>query len=266
MKKHIFISGMPRSGSTLMANILDQNPNFQSDAVTSGLSALLSLVTENWHKIESFKSWPDIELKKRIIKGVFSSYYSSSSSPIIVDKNRMWPAQIEMLKLILEERPKIIMCVRDMRSIMASWEKLWRKNKDLYPLDMPIEAQHSVESRVSHWGSSKGHTGKAYLTIQDALQRGFKDCMLFVDFDNLTMDPRKQMKRIYDFIEEQFYEHDFNNINQKNIEADPVPWMKDLHTIRPQIKYFESNWREILGNQANGLATSNKIWEDLIST
>jgi hypothetical protein len=40
--------------------------------------------------------------------------------------------------------------------------------------------------------------------------------------------------------------------------------MKDLHTIRPQLKYFNSNWREILGNQANGLASSNKLWEDLI--
>lgn len=247
-----------------MANILDQNPILHSDAVTSGLNSIISMLKENWGKIESFKTWPNPELKRRIIKGMFSNYYSDIESKYVVDKNRMWPAHIETIESILGQRPKIIMCVRDMRSIMASWEKLWRKNKDIYPLDMPIEAQHTVESRVAHWGSSKGHTGKAYLTIQDAIHRGFSDCMLFVDFDKLTMDPKQQLKRIYDFIGEEYFEHDFNNINQKNIEADPVPWMQDLHTIRPQVKYFQSNWREVLGPQANGLALSNKLWNDLI--
>jgi sulfotransferase len=214
-KEFVFIAGMPRSGSTVLANILDQNPKFGSDAVTSGLGGLLSMVKENWDKVESFKSWPDPDLKRRVLQGIFASYYGDNDCSTIIDKNRAWPSHIESLEFILGKKPKIIMCVRDMRAIMASWEKLWRKNKDIYPLNIPIDAQHTVESRVAHWGSSKDHTGKAYLTIQDALQRGYKDCMLFVDFDKLTMDPHQQLKRIYEFIAEEHFVHDFNNINQK---------------------------------------------------
>lgn len=35
-KKYYFISGLPRSGSTLLANILAQNPRFHATA-TSGI-------------------------------------------------------------------------------------------------------------------------------------------------------------------------------------------------------------------------------------
>ena len=260
-RKFTFVSGLPRSGSTVLCNILAQNPRVRSDAVTSGLIGILSSVKDSWDKVESFKAWPDLAAKKRVLSGMFYSYYSDSDHPVVVDKNRSWLNQLEMLEMILGERPKIIVCVRDMRAIMSSWEKMWRKNKCLSTLNIPPDAQPTVESRVQHWGSSKDHTGRAYLAIQDALSRGFRDCMLFVDFDKLTRDPLYQMKRIYSFLEETHFDHNFDHIEQKNIEADPLPWMRDLHVIRPTLAPTQSNWEEILGSQANGLAKSNQLWD-----
>ncbi|MCT4640866.1 MAG: sulfotransferase [Bacteriovoracaceae bacterium] len=263
-KNYIFISGLPRSGSTLLANILDQNPNFRSDAITSGLSSLLGVVKENWEKIESFRSWKDISVRKNVLSGIFHSYYNGTQENNIVDKSRMWPSHIETLEMVLGKKPKIIMCVRDMRAIMASWEKMWRANKDLFSLNIPIEARHTIESRVAYWGSSKDHTGKAYLIMQDAISRGHSDCMLFVDFEKLTSEPVKQLERIYRFLEIDSFSHDFNNIKQVNIEDDPVSWMKDLHTIRSKVEPFNSNWEQILGPQARGLADSNTLWVDRV--
>ena len=263
-RNFVFVSGLPRSGSTVFCNILAQNPRLRSDAVTSGLAGILTGVKEQWEKNESFRAWPDHEAKARVLKGIFHSYFSNTDHPVVVDKNRGWPGQIETLEMILEKKPKIILCVRDMRAIMSSWEKMWRKNKALFNLNLPPEAQPTVESRVQHWGSSKDHTGQAYLGIQDALSRGHKDCMLFVDFDKLTKDPHGQMKRVYDFIGEKNFSHDFNNIEQKNLEADPVPWMKDLHVIRRSLKPTEPDWEKVLGSPANGLANSNKLWEPYI--
>lgn len=55
-----------------------------------------------------------------------------------------------------------------------------------------------------------------------------------------------------------------SKVEQKNIEADPVAWMKELHVIRPEVKPLESDWEKILGGPAKGLATSNALWEKLI--
>jgi sulfotransferase len=260
-QKFSFVTGLPRSGSTVLCNILAQNPHFHCDAVTSGLVGLLSMVQENWEKSESFRAWPDIEAKKRVLKGIFYSYYGHSTQPTIIDKNRGWLNQAELLEMVLEERPKFLVTVRDMRAIMSSWEKMWRKNKALFRLTLPPEAQPTVESRVQHWGSSKDHTGRAYLNIQDALSRGYRDSMLFIDFDKLTEYPQIQMNRIYDFLELPRFQHDFKNIVQKNIEEDPVGWMRDLHVIKPQLIPLASDWEKILGSPANGLAESNKLWE-----
>jgi hypothetical protein len=87
--------------------------------------------------------------------------------------------------------------------------------------------------------------------------------MLFLDFDKLTRDPAGQMKRVYKFMGENNFSHDFNHIAQKNLEADPVPWMKNLHVIRPALKPMEPDWEQVLGSPAAGLAHSNKLWESL---
>ena len=53
-------------------------------------------------------------------------------------------------------------------------------------------------------------------------------------------------------------------MEQKNIESDPVAWMRDLHVIRPEVQTVDSNWEKVLGSPANGLASSNSLWEEFI--
>lgn len=264
-RKFCFISGLPRSGSTLLCNIIAQNPRFHCNGMTSGIVDLLNSTRESWERIGRAQEWEDHDdARKRILRAMFYAYFEDSNEPVVFDKSRRWPSQIEMLEMILGTKAKIIVTVRDMRAIMSSWEKLWRKNKDSAPSNIPIEFVHSVEGRVKHWGSPKETTGWSYLGIQDAIQRGFEDRMLFVDFDRLTRSPEEQMKRIYSFIEEDHYKHNFNDIKQENIEKDPLAWMKDLHVIRQKLEPVEPDWLKILGPQAEGLADSNKLWLDRV--
>ena len=48
MKNYYFISGLPRSGSTLLSTILSQNPDFYAD-----ISSPLSMITENTVRVFS---------------------------------------------------------------------------------------------------------------------------------------------------------------------------------------------------------------------
>lgn len=75
MKKELFfISGLPRSASTLLANLCLQNPKFHATN-TSGLVNLLFLVRNQWHKITEHQAHPDNEALVNVLKGITNSYY-----------------------------------------------------------------------------------------------------------------------------------------------------------------------------------------------
>jgi sulfotransferase len=105
--------------------------------------------------------------------------------------------------------------------------------------------------------------GIAYNRIKDAVARGFKDRLLFVDFDKFTTNPKEQLKRIYDFIGEEYFEHDFNNVKQVLFENDDVHGFKDLHTIKSKIEAKPPQWPSVLGQFAEKFGKLN-FWQEYI--
>jgi sulfotransferase len=259
-RKYHFVAGLPRSGSTVLCNILAQNPRFRSDGVTSGLLDLLVSVRDNWEQVLAFKNWDVPETRKRVMREMFFSFFADSDHPVVFDKSRGWVAHIEMIETLLGSEVKILVPVRDMQAIIASWEKLWRKNKDLAPSNIPLASVQTVEERAKFWSSPTEPTGWAYLAIKDAIQRGFESRMLFIEFERLAHSPEHQMKRIYDFLGEDYFRHDFENIEQRNLEKDPMPWMKDLHKIRRKLEPLTSDWQRVLGPATENLAEANRLW------
>ena len=126
-----FISGLPRSGSTLLLNLLAQNPNHHASP-TSGLSELVSCIQRTWPNLEAFRAQGldnALPFVRNGIKGLLGGFYSDQMERglTVFDKCRAWPAQIEDLEKVLKRKVKIVCCIRDVRSILGSFEKLYRK-------------------------------------------------------------------------------------------------------------------------------------------
>ena len=66
MKEYYFISGLPRSGSTLLSSILRQNPKFHAD-ISSSLEPILSNCVETLSCTDS-DGFIEVEQKKKYIK------------------------------------------------------------------------------------------------------------------------------------------------------------------------------------------------------
>jgi sulfotransferase len=81
-----------------------------------------------------------------------------------------------------------------------------------------------------------------YVVVYDAVTRGWLDCMHFVEYDDLTSDPQSTLNGVYEFLGEESWQHDFNNVQQVTIEDDFVYGFKDLHTIRPVVKPQAARW------------------------
>lgn len=249
MKTYHFISGLPRSGSTLLANILAQNPRFHTTS-TSGIMDVMFGVRNQWDKLVEFQATPNEEGKKRVIKGILENFYSDVEKPVVFDKCRGWLSLIEMAEWALDKKVKILVPVRDIRDVLASFEKLYRKTSTSTQANQ--EAQNyfkfqTVEGRCETWMQADQPVGLAYNRIKDVLQRGFKDRLLFVRFEDLTSKPKETLEEIYTFLGEEPFVHNFDAVEQVTWENDEVHGIKGLHDIRQKVEPMEPQWKEVLG-------------------
>ncbi len=266
-KTFYFIGGLPRSGSTLLCNILNQNPRFHATS-TSGVIDLILLVRNNWSNIGEFKASPNDLAKFRVMRSILPSFYNDIEKPVIFDKSRGWPAHLEMLEFLLGHRAKILVPVRDIQDVLASFEKIWRKESahSLIPQERAhMETFGTVESRCEVWLKHNQPVGKAYNNIKDALVRGYGERMHFVFFEELTRNPKKIMHDVYAFLEEPYFEHNFKHVEQVTHEDDRMYGFSDLHTIRKQVVPVASQWREILGDWAEKYEPMN-FWKHALRT
>ena len=112
MARYHFISGLPRSGSTLLAAILRQNPRFRA-GMTSPVGALVQGVLAQVSAGSEFGAMVDREMRRRLLKGLFDSYYTDApADSVVFDTNRAWCARMGTVHDIFPEA-KVIACVRN---------------------------------------------------------------------------------------------------------------------------------------------------------
>jgi sulfotransferase len=263
-KKIYFISGLPRAGSTLLANILAQNPRFHATH-TNAIADVMFGVRNQWNNLVEFKAHPDEEAKKRVLHAIIYAYFGNIDKPIIFDKSRSWVSLLEMAEEALGYKPKVLVPVRDLRDVLASFEKLWRKNSATRQIEQEganyIQFQ-TIEGRCNVWMQNNQPVGLAYNRIRDAVVRGHLPYMHFVEFEELTAHPHKTMEKVYEFLGEKSYNHDFDKIKQVTWEDDNIHGIEGLHSIRTKVEPMEPQWPSILGHAAEPYANL-EFWRKL---
>ena len=236
MKAH-FISGLPRSGSTLLAALLRQNPRFHA-AMTSPVGGLVERMLEAMSEDNEFSVFISSEQKRALIMSIFSAYYHpQAEKEVIFDTNRLWCSK---LPLILELFPeaKVICCVRNIAWIMDSIELLIRRNAfDISRLFNNPAERATVYSRTEALSQGSRLVGYAYNALKEAFYSEQSGAILLVDYDLLTIKPAKTMSLIYQFLGEEPFEHDFENVQYQEPEFDNKLQTKGLHQVRSQVEF-----------------------------
>jgi sulfotransferase len=253
MSKRIhFMAGLPRSGSTLLANILAQNPRFHVTP-TSGIVDMLVQVRSAWDQNDAFQAAErklSAQLKEQVMRAMLQAYFAHVEQPVCIDKNRIWAEFLEMAAALVggPEHIRVIVCVRDLRDVLASFELLYRKTSAFGDIQTdPATALkfRTARGRVETFVDAAQPVGRAYIAIRDAITRGWGKQMHFVDYDDLTGRPQQALAGIYRFLGEDGFAHDFDNVRQVTMEDDTVYGFKDLHTIRPQVRPQAARWHQV---------------------
>ena len=234
MKDYYFISGLPRSGSTLLSTILSQNPDFYAD-VASPLQGIVQNTIDFISGCESNLNLT-VERRKNILLSLFDGYYSFLEKPVIFDTCRVWTKKTTLLKELFPNT-KILCCVRDIASIINSFEIINKNNPFYTNILVAKEYSDNVFSR-SDWMLDKNNGLISVPWI--ALQEGFAinpEMIYFAEYNNLCKNPENEMKNIYKFLEQPYYSHDFDNLEYSNPNFDMACNLKDLHTVRKKIEY-----------------------------
>ena len=128
-----FDCGLPRSGSTLLTALLNQNPYIHAGTL-SPVMELMYYNDEILHK-EQAQAFPKPDVFRHIVRSNIINYYSDRDEPILIDKCRAWPAHIDLLKKYVTDDPKLICTVRHPLDILASFITLIHKDKTLSFID-----------------------------------------------------------------------------------------------------------------------------------
>lgn len=229
-----FISGLPRSGSTLLSAILRQNPRFHS-GISSPLINVVRAVLEAVSAKDDQGLFVSEAQKTAILHGVFGGYYPGCDTHF--DTNRGWTSHLPLLATLLP-RSKIICCVRDVPWIANSVEMLLRKN----PLDLSglfnFDAHKTVYGRAESMGGPHGFIGYSLNSLKEAFySEEANGRMILVDYDALTENPGEVVAALYEFLDEKpFYFHDFESVEFASPEFDRARGMPGLHTVRREVK------------------------------
>lgn len=218
--------------------------------------------------IPEYRAAPDEKELKGMLRGAMYGAFEWVDRPVIVDRNRAWPCEFELIEGVLGRKAKCIMCVRDMPEILASLEKIWRENKSLRTMSDCIQGNpvpfRTLDGRCGQWLSQDHLVGRALVAMQDALSRGYRDRMHFVHFDDLTRNPKDTMLGIYKFLGEQPFNHDFEHVEQVTSEDDIAYGVNSLHDIRPAVRPVPKRARELLGPLADKYR-GPFIWDDYLT-
>lgn len=243
-----FLSGLPRSGSTVLASILNQNPEVYTTP-TSPLLDQLIINQDTWHGLLETKANPVPEQLDNLTRRLINAMWQHIPQKIIIDKNRGWGKNMPASTILFKKEIKMIATTRDLPSIMASWLVLLKKNPNNY-----------MEEKLNQMGyeyNDDNMMTEMWLNMvkdcMEALQQAKKDAgnrLLLINYDELMGNPEVILENIEQFLGLPQHKYDFNNIKSETNDDDLSAWgLQGMHQIRPKLNKTASDPRVILGDE-----------------
>lgn len=279
-KQFHFISGLPRSGSTLLAAILRQNPRFHA-GMSSGLGALVAANMQIMSAGSEVSMMMDETQRPRILRALFDAYYTElPQDQLVFDTNRAWCGRMPLLADLFPDS-RVIACVRDLPWIFDSLERLLRKNPYENTRLFGADAHSGgVSSRADTLARPDRLVGGAYNALKDAFYGEQADSLLVVEYELLARAPEQVLRLIYEFIGEPWYDgHDFDNVEFDAPAFDAALGVDGLHRVQPRVEFKPRRtilppdvfrkfkdmdfWRETAGTRAHVVAAQKQASDEI---
>ena len=241
-RKLFFLVALPRSGNTLLASILNQNPDIAATAnsMTLEIMKVLFLLKET----DVFKNYPDHKSLDNVLNTVFDNYYKDWPQRIIVDRGPVTtPGNFNLMQKHFGNRFKVIVLVRDLIDVLASFVK-WFENE---PTAYPNKLGKNIEEKLWALMDKNGSIAKELIAIQNSFN--YKELCHFIKYDDLVKNPQQTISNLYQFLDEPLYPHQFSNLKQfqlNGIGYDDKELGNNLHMIRTEVRKEDNPYKSMI--------------------
>ena len=257
---------MPRACSTLLQNIFNQRPDFYATP-TDGLANLLLNARESFTNSDEFRASKDQDLMLKAWRGFckqgMHGYVDSlTDRQNVVIKGRTIKSCIPWFEKFLDEPPKVICMVRDLRSIVASFEKLHRKNPEKSSQwYIGGELRGTTTSKRCDMYLTNPPLGHSLDQLREVMEMNITNKIIFIRAEDLSSRPQEIMSELYSIIEVEDYKHNFDHVEQTTHENDIIHRLdSDLHTIRNKVEPLTEDYLDVIGKEMSDIINRDYSW------
>lgn len=262
------MGGLPRSGSTLLRSILNQNPALYSGPISPSVE-LLYYTDRYFQSSEMLLSCPNPQGCYDVLSNMMDHFYHNimekEGKTKIIEFNRAIPNNIERFRTYIKEDIKIVCPVRSVPEILASFISLIHRNEnrisfvDEYLIDKGIEVND--DTRCDYLMSDYGIVGQALFAMSRPYLRGEEGLLKIVEYDDLVERTDEVMSEIYDFWGLERFEHTYENLENKYPENDIFQYNLDgMHKVGRTIKKTCKKPEEVLSAEIIEKYSGMEFW------
>lgn len=263
-KTYFFESGLPRSGSTLLSAILNQNPDLHCGAISPVLE-IMYYTEQYFEGSEQALAYPKPQQHHKIISSAIENYYGDREEKYIVDKCRAWTNNVDRIQKYITKTPKILCPVRDVLEILASFIQMVHRNPNQVSfIDKALLEQGyelTDDNRCDYLMCPVGIVDQSLYAFGEGIKKGCEKYMHIIEYNDLVNRPEETMRKVYQFLEIPEYKHDFGNVSHKYRERDnEIYGLSDMHEVRKQVKRTSKRPEEVLSDYVLNKYSGMEFW------
>ena len=231
-KQLFFLVAQPRSGNTLFASIMNQNPEIACtpNSITLEIMKDLFLLKQT----DVFQNYPDHKSLDNVLDVVYDTYYKDWPQPIIIDRGPvMTQGNFALMQKHFKRPFKCIVLLRDTMDVLASYMKWYTENPDAFVNKLA----NTDEEKLSIVMNKKGAVAKDLEAIKNSYN--YKDMCHYVKYDDLVSQPEQEIRKVYQFMNLPYFNHRFQDLQQVEVNGmkyDDTVLGKNMHNIRATVK------------------------------
>ena len=212
-KKLFFLVGLPRSGNTLFASIMNQNPEIAAtpNSITLEIMKDLFLLKQT----DVFQNYPDHKSLDNVLDAVYDNYYKDWPQRIIIDRGPViTPGNFALMQKHFKLPFKCIVLLRDLMDVLASYMQWYTENPDAFPNRYNLNTD---DEKLGMIMNKDGAVAKDLEAIKNSYN--YPGLCHYVKYDDMVTQPEQEFRKIYQFLDEPYFNHRFDNLDQVKVNG-----------------------------------------------
>ena len=267
MRQLHYCLGLPRTASTLIMNILNENPRI----FTSGTCCMTYLIEAC--QIKSSEVSEFLALDKEVLNTAYTNFFrqgirgwyeTMTDKPIVFSKSRAW-SELLPHTFAIDPNSKYLVILRDLRDIICSFESLIWKHPQVNVGTVEKPFHHEpFETRMEVYCTDRttllGRPLHMLPHLMEVVERN-PDNFFILRHEDFNEKPREALQVIYQWLGEPNFEHDFDNIPKPDYyEHDTVYQALVNHKTGTKLKKLEPRWPKVMTKQQSQTVIANNRW------